>query len=309
MTSRILVTGAAGFLGSHLCRALAARGDKVVGVDNLSSGRRTNLPSSIEFVSRDIVAMRSPLPDHFDAICHLASPASPPDYLARPLDTLRVNSEGTLNVLNAAKVNGARFLLASTSEVYGDPLVHPQSESYWGNVNPVGPRAVYDEAKRYAEAATFSYRREHGVDTTVARIFNTYGPGMRRNDGRVVSNFICQALAGEDLTVYGSGLQTRSFCYVDDLVAGLVALLDSDCSGPVNLGNPNEFTVGSLAEMVLEVTQSKSTITYCPLPEDDPRQRCPDITLARETLGWEPRIALEEGVRRTAEWFSSAAVD
>jgi dTDP-glucose 4,6-dehydratase len=238
-----------------------------------------------------------------DAVMHFASPASPVDYLEHPIKTLKVGSLGTHKTLGLAKDKGARYMLASTSEVYGDPQVHPQTEDYWGHVNPVGPRGVYDEAKRFAEAMTMAYQRSHGVDTRIVRIFNTYGPRMRPHDGRVVSNFLVQALAGKPLTVYGDGTQTRSFCYVEDEVRGLLALLDSDQMGPVNIGNPDEFTVLELARLVIEVTSSSSEIVHEPLPVDDPTQRRPDISLARDALGWEPRIPLEEGLRRTAEWF------
>jgi dTDP-glucose 4,6-dehydratase len=305
--ARVVVTGGAGFLGSHLCEALVARGDAVVAIDNLLTGSVDNIAhlfgsKGFVFVEHDVtnfVHVSGPV----DAVMHFASPASPVDYLEHPIKTLKVGSLGTHKTLGLAKDKGARYMLASTSEVYGDPQVHPQTEDYWGHVNPVGPRGVYDEAKRFAEAMTMAYQRSHGVDTRIVRIFNTYGPRMRPHDGRVVSNFLVQALAGKPLTVYGDGTQTRSFCYVDDEVRGLLALLDSDQTGPVNIGNPNEFTVLELARLVIEVTGSSSEIVHDPLPVDDPTQRRPDISLARDALGWEPRVPLEEGLRRTAEWF------
>ncbi len=308
---RILVTGGAGFLGSHLCRALLARGDEVVAVDDCSSGSRANLAdlngmAGFSFVAHDVTR---PLPfgGPLDAVCHLASAASPADYLARPLETLLTGSEGTRLTLELARAKDARYLLTSTSEVYGDPLVHPQPETYWGNVNPVGPRSVYDEAKRFAEALTTAHRRVHGQDVRIARIFNTYGPRLRPGDGRVVSNFVVQALAGKPLTVYGDGSQSRSFCYVDDQIAGLCALLDSDWRGdPVNIGNPDEHTVLELAKLVLAMTGSDSDIVFEPLPEDDPVRRRPDITLAERVLGWRPRVSLPEGLARTVEWFRHA---
>jgi len=307
---RVVVTGGAGFLGSHLCRALLGRGDHVVAIDSLLTGALANISDLIdqpgfEFVRYDVTNYIH-VSGRVDAVLHLASPASPCDYLEHPIKTLKVGSLGTHKTLGLAKDKDARYLLASTSEVYGDPQVHPQREDYWGHVNPVGPRGVYDEAKRFAEAITMAYNRAHGVDARIVRIFNTYGPGMRREDGRVVSNFIVQALAGKPLTVYGDGSQTRSFCYVDDEVRGILALLDSDHVGPVNIGNPNEFTVHELAALVLEVTGSSSEIVYEPLPVDDPTQRRPDITLARTLLGWEPQVELREGLGRTAEWFARA---
>jgi dTDP-glucose 4,6-dehydratase len=308
---RVVVTGGAGFLGSHLCEALVARGDSVVAVDDLSTGIADNVASltgndAFELVVGDVsegIDVAGPV----DAVLHFASPASPPDYLARPLETLAVGSEGTRHALALAAANGARFILASTSEVYGDPLVHPQPESYWGNVNPVGPRSVYDEAKRFAEALTMATHRAKGVDVGILRIFNTYGPRLRPGDGRVVSNFLVQALAGKPLTVYGDGSQTRSLCYVDDEVAGILALLDSTLVGPVNIGSSNELTVLELARAVLEVTGSRSSIAHEPLPVDDPTRRRPDITVARRELGWEPVTSLEEGLRRTAAFFTSGA--
>jgi dTDP-glucose 4,6-dehydratase len=306
---RVVVTGGAGFLGSHLCEELLARGDEVVAVDNLLTGSMDNIahladhPSGFSFVHHD-VSKHVEVDGAVDAILHFASPASPVDYLELPIQTLKVGSLGTHNLLGMARAKGARFLLASTSEVYGDPQEHPQTESYWGHVNPIGPRGVYDEAKRFAEAITMAYHRYHGVDVRILRIFNTYGPRMRPNDGRVVSNFLVQALEGKPITIYGEGDQTRSFCYVDDEVRGILALLDGDEIGPVNIGNPNEFTIKELAELVLEVTGSTSELIHEPLPVDDPTQRKPDITLARTKLGWEPVIQLREGLERTAAWFS-----
>jgi nucleoside-diphosphate-sugar epimerase len=309
-TKRIVVTGAAGFLGSHVCDLLLDRGDEVVGIDNLCTGDRANIDhlcgrDGFTFVLGDVsdeVGVAGPV----DAVMHLASPASPKDYLALPIETLKVGSFGTHHTLNLARAKGARYLLASTSEVYGDPRVHPQDESYWGNVNPLGPRAVYDEAKRFAEAMTMAYHRRHGLDVRISRTFNTYGPRLRPGDGRVVSNFIVQALAGQPLTVYGDGSHTRSFCYVDDQVRGLVALLDSDHVGPVNIGNPDEFTILELAEAVLEVTGSRSTIVFEPLPTDDPTQRRPEISLAAAVLGWKPEVALRDGLARTIPWFQGS---
>jgi len=304
---RVLVTGAAGFLGSHLCDRLLAQGYRVVGMDNFLTGNSANVAHlrshpDFQLVLHDVtnfIELEGPL----DAVLHFASPASPVDYLEHPIPTLKVGSLGTHKALGLAKAKGARFLLASTSEVYGDPLVHPQPESYWGNVNPVGPRGVYDEAKRFAEALTMAYHRYHGLDTRIVRIFNTYGPRMRPNDGRVVSNFIVQALHGEPLTVYGDGSQTRSFCYVDDLVTGIVLLFERGDADPTNLGNPHEFTVRELAALVLKLTGSRSEIVERPLPVDDPRVRQPDIGRVRETLGWEPKVGLEEGLRRTIDYF------
>ncbi|WP_250550562.1 UDP-glucuronic acid decarboxylase family protein [Pseudonocardia sp. H11422] len=310
---RIVVTGGAGFLGSHLCDALVQRGDAVVCVDDLSTGNLDNIAGLLgnrrfRFVEADVSAGLE-VHGRADAVAHLASPASPPDYLRRPLETLAVGSRGTENALRLAERTGARFVLASTSEVYGDPIDHPQRESYWGNVNPVGPRSVYDEAKRYAEAVTMAYRRHHGVDTGIFRIFNTYGPRMRPEDGRVVSSFIAQALNGQPLTIYGDGTQTRSFCYVDDLVRGIVSMIDSTEAGPINIGNPEERTVTELAELVLAITGSSSAPEYHPLPVDDPTRRKPDITLAVGRLGWCPEVATEEGLRRTVEFFRSRPQD
>jgi nucleoside-diphosphate-sugar epimerase len=308
--ARIVVTGGAGFLGSHLTDALLARGDEVVVVDNLITGSTRNIEHlfgvrGFTFVQHD-VSQHIWVPGDVDAVLHFASPASPIDYLELPIQTLKVGSLGTHNALGLARAKGARFMLASTSEVYGDPLVHPQPEEYWGNVNPIGPRGVYDEAKRFAEAITLAYHRTHDLDVRIVRIFNTYGPRMRARDGRVVSNFIVQALRGEPLTVYGDGSQTRSFCFVEDEVRGFLALLDGPHTGPINIGNDGEFTMLELAEVVLEVTGSSSPIEHRPLPVDDPKQRRPDLTKARTLLGWEPTIALREGVARTAEYFAAA---
>jgi dTDP-glucose 4,6-dehydratase len=305
---RVVVTGGAGFLGSHLCDALVARGDRVVCVDDLSTGSAQNVAGheghpSFELIVSD-VSVAYDVDGPVDAVLHFASPASPPDYLARPLETLAVGSEGTRHGLALAKNHGARFLLASTSEVYGDPEVHPQIETYWGNVNPVGPRSVYDEAKRFAEALTMAWHRTHGIDVGIVRIFNTYGPRLRPGDGRVVSNFLTQAIEGRPLTVYGDGSQTRSLCFVSDEVAGILALLDSGVTGPVNIGNPDEHTVLDLARTVLEVTGSSSEIIHSPLPVDDPTRRRPDISVARRDLGWEPVVDLHDGLRRTASFFS-----
>ena len=307
---RVLVTGAAGFLGSHLCDRLLAAGYEVVGMDNFITGSLANVihlerHPKWHFVRHDVTAyieIEGPL----DGVLHFASPASPVDYLELPIQTLKVGSLGTHKALGLAKAKGARFLLASTSEVYGDPLVHPQPETYWGNVNPVGPRGVYDEAKRFAEAMAMAYHRYHGVDTRIVRIFNTYGPRMRPRDGRVVSNFIVQALKGEPLTVYGDGHQSRSFCYVDDLIDGIVRHWERGGADPTNLGNPHEFTVRQLAEKVIGLTASRSTIVARPLPTDDPQVRQPDIARARATLQWEPHVELDEGLRRTIPYFRSA---
>ncbi len=304
---RVLITGVAGFLGSHLADRLIADGHEVVGMDNFITGSPDNIAhltgqkrfSFYEHNVTNFIYVQGPL----DGVLHFASPASPRDYLELPIQTLKVGSLGTHKALGLAKAKGARFLLASTSEVYGDPLVHPQPEAYWGNVNPVGPRGVYDEAKRFAEALTMAYHRYHGLDTRVVRIFNTYGPRMRVRDGRVVSNFIVQALKDEAITVFGEGSQTRSFCYVDDLVDGIVRLFERGTSEPTNVGNPNEFTVLQLAHLVLRLTGSKSRIVQEPLPEDDPKVRQPDIARARSQLGWEPKVELETGLRRTIEYF------
>ena len=299
---RTVVTGAAGFIGSHICDALLARGHEVVGIDNLLTGSLTNLAhlrrEALEFIHHDVTRTIE-VPGAVDFVLHFASPASPVDYLQWPIQTLKVGSLGTHNALGLAKAKGATFLLASTSEVYGDPLEHPQTEGYWGHVNPIGPRGVYDEAKRFAEAITFAYRRAHRVDTRVVRIFNTYGPRMRLRDGRAVPAFMTQALRGEDVTVFGDGGQTRSFCYVSDLVDGLLRLMEADTPGPVNIGNPHEVTIGEIAETIIRLTGSSSRIVHRPLPEDDPHRRQPDITRARTLLGWEPAVGLEEGLRLT----------
>ena len=306
---RVVVTGGAGFLGSHLCDAIIARGDSAICVDNLATGRPENVAHlmgrpGFTFVEADVSSALD-VPGPVDAVAHLASPASPPEYLRLPLETLAVGSRGTENALRVAHRYGARFVLASTSEVYGDPAVHPQSEDYWGNVNPVGPRSVYDEAKRFAEALTRAYRDTHGVNAGIIRIFNTYGPRMNAQDGRIVSNFITQALNGDPLTIYGDGTQTRSFCYVDDLIRGIVSMIDCAESGPVNLGNPEEFTVADFAKLVLRLTGSDSPVEHLPLPVDDPTRRCPVITRASHLLGWQPEVRVEDGVRRTVEWFRS----
>ena len=297
-----VVTGGAGFLGSHLCEHLLAEGHRVICVDNLDTGSLSNIEhirdDAFAFVNHDVTA-HIDLPEAVDFVFHFASPASPIDYLRLPLHTLKVGAYGTHNALGLAKFKRARFLLASTSEVYGDPQVHPQPETYWGNVNPIGPRGVYDEAKRYAEALTMAYHRQQGVDTSIVRIFNTYGPKMRPNDGRAIPNFLSQALAEKPLTVYGDGSQTRSFCYVDDLVRGLILLAESGEHLPVNIGNPTEMSLLELAEAVVAATGSSSSIVFEALPVDDPQVRQPDITRARQLLGWEPEIALEEGLSRT----------
>ncbi len=304
---RILVTGGAGFIGSHLCDRLLSDGHRVLAMDNLITGSTDNIShlsgrGDFSFIHHDVTNYMF-VAGELDFIFHLASPASPADYLAYPIQTLKVGSLGTHKALGLALAKGAGFVLASTSEVYGDPLVHPQPEDYWGNVNPVGPRGVYDEAKRFAEAITFAYRRFHKLNTKVARIFNTYGPRMRADDGRVVPSFINQALSGDDITVYGDGSQTRSFCYVSDTVDGLVRLMLSEFAGPVNIGNPDEMTIGEFADFVLDSVDSTSSIVYRELPRDDPKVRRPDITLAREKLGWEPEVALREGMARTIDFF------
>jgi dTDP-glucose 4,6-dehydratase len=304
---RVLITGVAGFLGSHLADRFLADGHEVVGMDNFITGRPQNVA---HLVGRPHFTFYEYNVTHFlyldgalDGVLHFASPASPRDYLELPIQTLKVGSLGTHKTLGLALAKKARYLLASTSEVYGDPLVHPQPESYWGNVNPVGPRGVYDEAKRFAEALTMAYHRYHGLDTRIVRIFNTYGPRMRARDGRVVSNFIVQALKGEPLTVFGDGGQSRSFCYVDDLVDGIVRLFERGGTEPVNIGNPGEFTVLELAREVLRLTGSRSPVVHEPLPQDDPKVRQPDIGQARRLLGWEPKVELAEGLERTIEYF------
>ncbi|WP_420154811.1 UDP-glucuronic acid decarboxylase family protein [Siphonobacter sp.] len=306
---RVLITGAAGFLGSHLCDRFIKEGYYVIGMDNLVTGDLKNIEHlrslpTFEFIHHD-VSNYIDVPGELDYILHFASPASPIDYLKIPIQTLKVGSLGTHNCLGLAKAKGARILVASTSEVYGDPLVHPQTEDYWGHVNPIGPRGVYDEAKRFQEAITMAYHRYHGVETRIIRIFNTYGPRMRLNDGRVLPAFIGQALRGEDLTVFGDGSQTRSFCYVDDLVEGIYRLLMSDYAEPVNIGNPVEITIKQFGEEIIKLTGTKQQLVLKPLPQDDPKQRRPDITRAREILGWEPQVTREEGLRRTYEYFKS----
>jgi dTDP-glucose 4,6-dehydratase len=302
-----MITGAAGFLGSHLAGRFVQEGYEVIGVDNLVTGSEANLRELLDRESFTLLRhdITKPLVPEgpLDGVLHFASPASPVDYLELPIPTLKVGSLGTHNTLGIARAKRARYMLASTSEVYGDPLVHPQPESYWGNVNPIGVRGVYDEAKRFAEAMTMAYHRFHGLDTRIVRIFNTYGPHMRPADGRVVSNFIVQALRGETISVYGDGRQTRSFCYVDDEVEGLWRLYHSDRTLPTNIGNPDEFSVLELARMVLEETGSSSKIEHLPLPQDDPKVRRPDISVARSALGWEPKIPLREGLRRTIPYF------
>src|SRR5687767_2089862 len=304
-----VVTGGAGFLGSHLTDRLLAEGHRVIAIDNLITGNPANIAhlagnENFRFIKHN-VSNYILVEEELDYVLHFASPASPIDYLELPIPTLKVGSLGTHNTLGLAKAKGARYFLASTSETYGDPKVHPQPETYWGHVNPVGPRGVYDEAKRFAEAMTMAYHRFHGLDVRIVRIFNVYGPRMRPTDGRAVSNFLSQALQGKPITIYGDGSQTRSFCYVDDEIRGFLALLDSDETGPINIGNPGEFTIAELAELVLEVTGSSSEIVHEPLPVDDPTQRKPDISLARRVLGWEPEVALREGLTRTAEWFEA----
>jgi nucleoside-diphosphate-sugar epimerase len=309
--SRVVVAGGAGFLGSHMCDFLIGRGDSVICLDDLSTGSRDNVAhlqdnDQFSLIVTDVsekVELGTGEP--IDAVCNLASPASPPAYLRRPLATLAVGSEGTRRLLEVAQEHGARFLMASTSEIYGDPEVHPQVESYRGNVDSTGPRSVYDEAKRFSESLTMAMHRTHGVNVGIARIFNTYGPRLTPGDGRVVSNFIVQALRGDPLTVYGDGSQTRSLCYVDDEIAGLMALLDSSLTGPVNIGNPDERTVLELAQLVLEVSGSRSDIVYEALPTDDPTRRCPDITLATRELGWSPTTELRDGIARTMEYLAS----
>lgn len=306
---RILITGGAGFIGSHLCERFLADGHEVICVDSLLTGNVTNLDpffgrNGFMFIKLDCTEYLH-IPGPLDAILHFASPASPFDYLKYPIETLKVGSLGTHKMLGLAKEKGAKFLLASTSEVYGDPLVHPQPESYWGNVNTIGPRGVYDEAKRFAEAITMAYHRHHNLDTRIVRIFNTYGPRMRTGDGRVIPAFLSQAITGQPLTVFGDGSQTRSFCYVSDLVEGVVRLLASDEHMPVNIGNPWEFTMLELADLVGEMCGRKLDITFMPLPEDDPKQRRPDITRACTLLGWEPKVSLEVGLKATADYFRS----
>ena len=303
---RTLVTGGAGFLGSHLCEYLVNKEHEVICMDNLITGSKQNISGiksgNFHFVNHNVSEFID-LDGDLDYILHFASPASPIDYLELPIQTLKVGALGTHNALGVAKAKNATFLLASTSEVYGDPLVHPQPEEYWGNVNPIGPRGVYDEAKRFAEAITMAYHRTHGINTKIVRIFNTYGPRMRIKDGRAIPNFLKQALTGEDLTIYGNGSQTRSFCYVTDLVEGIYRLLMSDQHEPVNIGNPIEMTIQQMANKILQASQSKSKIVQLPLPEDDPKTRQPNITLARKLLDWEPKVSLDEGLESTLKYF------
>ena len=303
---RTLVTGGAGFLGSHLCEYLLDKGHEVICMDNLITGSKQNISGiksgNFRFVNHNVSEFIK-LDGDLDYILHFASPASPIDYLELPIQTLKVGAMGTHNALGLAKAKKAVFLLASTSEVYGDPLVHPQPEEYWGNVNPIGPRGVYDEAKRFAEAITMAYHRMHGINTKIVRIFNTYGPRMRIKDGRAIPNFLTQALTGKDLTVYGNGSQTRSFCFVSDLIEGIFRLLISEPNEPVNIGNPNEMTIQNLADKILQATGSKSKIIQAPLPEDDPKTRQPNITLAKILLDWEPKVSLDEGLKPTLKYF------
>ncbi|MDQ3069275.1 MAG: SDR family oxidoreductase [Acidobacteriota bacterium] len=303
---RTVITGVAGFIGSHLAETLLDRGHEIVGFDNLLTGDTANIAHltgrAFTFVKHDVtnyINVEGPV----DYVLHWASPASPIDYLELPIQTMKVGALGTHKALGLAKAKGATFVIASTSEVYGDPLEHPQKETYWGNVNPVGPRGVYDEAKRFAEAMTMAYHRHHGVNTKIVRIFNTYGPRMRVRDGRAVPNFISQALAGDDVTIYGPGTQTRSFCYVTDLVDGIIRLMDAPTNDPVNIGNPTELTIEGMAQTIIRMTGSASRIVYKPLPEDDPKVRKPDITRAREILGWEPTVSLDEGLTKTIDYF------
>jgi dTDP-glucose 4,6-dehydratase len=305
---RVVITGAAGFIGSHLTETLLDQGHTVVGIDNLITGDLGNIAHlrdrDLEFIRHDVtryIDVSGPV----DLVLHWASPASPIDYLELPIQTLKVGSLGTHNALGLAKAKGARFVIASTSEVYGDPLEHPQTETYWGNVNPIGPRGVYDEAKRFAEAITMAYHRHHGVDTKIVRIFNTYGPRMRLHDGRAVPAFISQALRGEDVTIFGSGSQTRSFCYITDLVDGILKLAASNTNDPVNIGNPHELSIEDIARTIIRMTGSSSKLVYKPLPTDDPKVRKPDITRARTILGWEPKVPLEQGLTSTIEYFRS----
>jgi len=306
MSKRVVITGAAGFIGSHLAETLLDRGYRVVGIDNFLTGDPANIAHlkgrDFEFIEHNVsqfIHVAGPV----DYVMHWASPASPIDYLEHPIPTLKVGSLGTLHALGLAKAKGAVFIIASTSEVYGDPLEHPQKETYWGNVNPIGPRGVYDEAKRFAEAITFAYHRYHGLSTRIVRIFNTYGPRMRIRDGRAVPAFLSQALMNEDVTVFGDGTQTRSFCYVSDLVDGIIRLMLSNVNDPVNIGNPREMTIEEIARVIIAMTGSKSRIVYQPLPEDDPKVRRPDITRARTLLGWEPKVTLEEGLSKTTDYF------
>ena len=304
--SRIVITGAAGFIGSHLTDYLLQKGNQVIGIDNLSTGDKRNFnhldDKHFEFIKQDVtqfIEVSGPI----DTVLHWASPASPIDYLKLPIQTLKVGALGTHNALGLAKAKNATFVLASTSEVYGDPLEHPQKESYWGNVNPIGPRGVYDEAKRFAEAMTIAYHRYHGINTKIVRIFNTYGPRMRINDGRAIPTFIAQALQKEDVTIFGKGTQTRSFCYVTDLVDGILRLIESDIHQPVNIGNPTEMSIEEMARMIIDMTNSSSQIVFQPLPEDDPKIRKPDIARAQTKLGWSPKVSIEDGLTETIKFF------
>ena len=304
---KILLTGGAGFIGSHLCNLLISKGHSIICMDNLITGKKENIQHLLDnpnfkFIEHDVTKYID-IKEKIDYVLHFASPASPVDYLKYPIKTLKVGSLGTHNALGVAKKHGAKFLLASTSEVYGDPLVNPQPETYWGNVNPIGPRGVYDEAKRFAEAITLAYHRSHGIDTKIVRIFNTYGPNMRDHDGRAIPNFIDQALKGEAVTVYGDGSQTRSFCYVTDLIDGIYKLMHSSLNEPVNIGNPNEMTLLELAEKIIQLTGSKSKIEYKPLPINDPKVRRPDIAKAKKELNWQPVVALNDGLKTTINWF------
>lgn len=303
---RVVITGVAGFIGSNLAKSHLNKGDEVYGVDNFSTGQKRNLAilEGLEFINESVSQSINLLPEAVDIVYHFASPASPEKYMAQPLNTMEVNTTGTLNLLEYAAVKEARFVFASTSEIYGDPLVSPQQETYWGNVNPIGPRSVYDEAKRFGETIVTHFQREKIANAGVVRIFNTYGPNMDPYDGRVVSNFIRQALKGEPLTIYGNGQQTRSFCYIDDLVRGIMAMGMSSHPGPINLGNPEERTLLNLAELVLGITESSSTLEFRELPEDDPKRRCPDITKAKTVLGWEPAVDISTGISKTAHWIS-----
>lgn len=304
--SRIVITGAAGFIGSHLTKHFLQKGNQVIGIDNLSTGDKRNFDhlddKPFEFIEQDVtkfIEVSGPI----DTVLHWASPASPIDYLELPIQTLKVGALGTHNALGLAKSKNATFVLASTSEVYGDPLEHPQKESYWGNVNPIGPRGVYDEAKRFAEAMTIAYHRYHGLNTKIVRIFNTYGPRMRINDGRAIPTFIAQALRKEDVTIFGKGTQTRSFCYVTDLVDGILRLMESDIHQPVNIGNPTEMSIEEMARMIIDMTNSSSQIVFQPLPEDDPKIRKPDIARAQTKLGWSPKVSIEDGLTETIKFF------
>lgn len=309
---RVLITGGAGFIGSHLCERYLERGDEVICMDNFITGNPDNIAQlfgneRFKFIKHDVTEYLY-VPGNVDLILHFASPASPIDYLKLPIQTLKVGALGTHKALGLAKAKGARFVLASTSEVYGDPLVHPQPESYWGNVNPIGPRGVYDEAKRFAEALVMAYHRAHGLNTGIVRIFNTYGPRMRLEDGRVVPTFIAQALRDEDLTVFGDGSQTRSFCFISDLVDGIEKLAESDIHEPINLGNPEEMTILQFAQLILELVGGKSKIVFKPLPADDPKVRRPDITLAKQKLQWQPKIPVREGLKKTIEFYRKIVV-